>query len=120
MARFASFTFRSFLAAEFPSRRATGHPRFVSSSLTTDAALLPTLATAASTSLADLPSRLRHWRTATLSEVSTQFRESRFRLKAIMDGPSYGLPTKSPDAHCVPVGKRKSCSAKFCPQLSSV
>jgi hypothetical protein len=51
--------------------------------LITVSALLPTLATAASTSFADLPKRLRHWRTETLSEISTQFRDG-FGLEVIM------------------------------------
>jgi hypothetical protein len=51
--------------------------------LITDSALLPTLATAASTSFADLPKRLRHCRTETLLEISTQFRDG-FGLEEIM------------------------------------
>jgi hypothetical protein len=50
--------------------------------LITDSALLPTLATAASISFADLPKRLRHCRTDTLVETSTQFRNG-FGLEVI-------------------------------------
>jgi hypothetical protein len=57
--------------------------RFAPNSFITVSALSPTLATAASTSFADLPRRLRHCRTDTLLEISTQFRDN-FGLEVIM------------------------------------